>query len=102
MGTITHSAHRVKVCACRLGSDDRTILDEPLTEATLPLLTSFSALSRAIVDGAGQEYYPHAIAVLVDGALLWCEPCHNRGATALVSAVRHSADALSHADTNVF
>lgn len=102
MGTITHPAHRVKVCACRLGSDDRTILDEPLTEHTLPLLTPLSALSHAIVDGAGQEYYPHAIAVYMDGALLWRTPCPRHGQTALAPVTRVHADAMTLANTNVF
>ena len=61
-----------------------------LTLDTLALLTPSSPLSRMFLDGAGEEYVPLAIAVYVDGKLVWRKRCHDSGSTALCCVTHRS------------
>ena len=63
-----------------------------LTLDTLALLTPNSPLSRMFLDGAGEEFMPKAIAVYVDGKLVWRKRCPKSGDTAVIPTSGHQGD----------
>ena len=81
MSTLPPSEKRVKVVALLSREREMVLVDEPLTLDTLALLQPFSPLSRALLDGAGMEFRPKAIAVYVDGKRVWEKDCPHHGAT---------------------
>lgn len=83
----------VKV-VCKLSRKrERVLLESPLTEETLPLLTPKSALAAMLIEGAGQRYVPTGIAVYVDGKLRWEASCHT-GADTSLRGVRHTGESV--------
>ena len=91
MATVPQSRKVVKVVALLPRQRERVLLEEPLTLATLALLQPVSPLSRMMLDGAGLPYRPKAIAVYVDGKLLWKQLAQRFGATDRVSSTAKAA-----------
>ena len=86
MSNVPTATHRVKVVAIYGNPEnpkhrEETLIDEPLTLATLALLEPLSPLSSMLLDGAGMKYRPRGIAVFVDGKRVWSKECPHHGAT---------------------
>jgi len=93
MSNVPTPTRTVKVVALLSAEPDGPtvdLIDQPLTLETLPLLQPVSPLSRMLLDGAGMEWRPKAIAVFVDGKRVWTKECHERGPTDFVRADRRT------------